>query len=782
MRTTVFRSFGLALWAVASTAAAQNPPAPWERTEPDPGCTVYEQTRQPFFGDTHVHTGLSFDAAVGGIRTSPSDAYDFAKGASIDLPPYVAEVAQRSAQLRRPLDFTAISDHSEFFGEVQICTVPGFPGYDDPLCELYRDSTPATDTGTGGLAPFAAPYTANEAPERFDWCGVGAADCLSQASVVWQEIQDAAEAHYDRSPACSFTTMIGYEWTGAPGAANLHRNVIFRNSDVPALPISYVDEPRAEGLYAQLQTQCLDAANDCDVLSIPHNSNVSNGLLFRPLNSDDLTPLDDIDARLRISMEPLVEMQQHKGDSECRPGLLTNDELCGFEKMSTKLLGVAAGGVFDPLLFVRNVLKEGLSQEEDLGVNPFQLGIIASTDTHNSIPGATNEEDYGVTGHLGTRDATPEFTLSPLPVAPLGGVEANAGGLAVVWAEENSRDAIFSAMRRKEVYGTSGMRPTLRFFAGDYKKDPCVEGNVVEAGYERGVPMGGELGALRGKKSPVFVVQASKDPGPDGIDLQQVQIIKGWIDFYGNAQEEVVVVAGDPDNGATVDEDTCVASGAGAASLCATWEDPNFNPSERAFYYARVVDNPTCRWSTYLCNAEGVDCSSPPVAAGLEECCNEDVPKTIQERAWSSPIFYRPESIGKFKGAVKLHGSSGENSLKLKASIENVASQLNPTNEDLVIEVTDNQDVFAVTIPAGTMTEVKPGSFWSLENSLGIRKASLKISGKGKGKLSLQTEKVGSPMTPFVDHFVHTKITAGAFQAEHSRMWKRYGNSLQAKN
>jgi hypothetical protein len=784
-RTTSLLSFAaVAAALLAAPAFAQNPPVPFERTEADPGCVSFEQTRQPFFGDTHVHTGLSFDAAIGGVVTTPSDAYDFAKGAAIDLPPYVAEVATRSAQLRRPLDFTALSDHAEFFGEVRTCLTEGLPGYDDPVCVAYRAEVPSNDPGTGSMAAFTAPYLAVESPDRYDFCGVGGGLCEAQASLVWTEVQDAAELHYDRSTACSFTTFVGYEWTGAPAARNLHRNVIFRNADVPALPISYVEEPRAEGLYQQLDAQCLEAVGSCDVLSIPHNSNLSDGLLFRPLNSDDLTELTVEDAALRARMEPLVEITQHKGDSECRPGILSNDEQCSFEKMSTVLLGVpsGAGVTFDPRLFVRNVLKEGLQLEESLGANPFPLGIIGSTDTHTSMPGATNEEDYGADGHLGTRDATPAFIMSPIQLAPLGGAESNPGGLAVIWAEENSRDALFSAMRRREVYGTSGTRPLLRFFAGDYKGDPCADGTVVAAGYERGVPMGAEIGALRGSKSPKFLVQASKDPGPGGIDLQRVQIIKGWLNSNGTTAEEVFEVAGDPDNGATVDESTCVPTGVGVASSCTLWEDPDFDPDQRAFYYARIIENPTCRWSAHVCNAEGVDCDLPNVPVGMEECCNEELPKVIQERAWSSPIFYRPESFGKFKGQVRLHGSTGENSMKVKGGFHNTSGLLDPTNDDLTIAVTDDGDILNVTIPAGTMTELKPGRSWVLEGQLGFKKLSLKINGSGKGKLTVQTEKVGTTLTPFVDHFVHTKLTVGNFQAEHSRMWTVKGSSLKAKN
>jgi hypothetical protein len=493
---TCFAIVALAAVLVAGPGDAQQGPPPWERTETRDDCSDFEQLRQPWFGDTHVHTTYSFDAVSGGVLTGPREAYDFAKGLTIDLPPYdMMGMATRSAQLRRPLDFTALSDHAELFGETSICLTPGLPGHDDQTCVDYRAQIPQFDPGTGALAFFVTQYAAFPVPVRHDFCGPGGVNCLDEASVVWGDIQDAAAEKYDTTSDCTFTTFVAYEYTRAPFAQNFHRNVIFRNDVVPVLPTSGVEAPQAEELWNALQADCIDGPPGCDVLAIPHNSNLSNGKMFLPLNADG-SPHTAADAAFRARMEPIVEIAQHKGDSECRFGVLSNDELCGYEKMSTTLLGIPPGGgtTYDPRLFVRNVLKAGLELEESLGANPFKLGIIASTDTHNSIPGMVNEEDYGTTGHLGTRDYSPEFILASPVAAPLGGVDAHAGGLAVVWAEENSRDAIFSAMRRREVYGTSGTRPIVRFFGGDYDDDLCTSGNLVDSGYRQGVPMGGELG------------------------------------------------------------------------------------------------------------------------------------------------------------------------------------------------------------------------------------------------------------------------------------------------
>src|SRR5581483_2114041 len=401
--------------------------------------------------------------------------------------------------------------------------------------------------------------------------------------------QAAAEEFYDRTDACTFTSFVAYEWSGQPNGNNLHRNVIFRNAVVPALPTSYMEQPTPQGLWAALKTQCLDGLPGCDVLAIPHNPNVSGGLMFAPVNADQ-SPLTATDAAFRSSMEPMVEMNQHKGDSECRPGVDSTDEVCGFEKLNRLQLFAAVSDpnqVFPPLNYVRNALKEGLVQEELLGVNPFKLGLIGSTDTHNATPGGTEEQDFGANGHLGLRDhATPAFMLQRVTPA---GIEATPGGLAVVWAEENSRDAIFAAMRRREVYGTSGTRPILRFFAGREPDLRCGDPEFVAHAYDGGVPMGGDIGPVRREKSPRFGVLAFRDPGAAtvvGTPLQRVQIVKGWVDAAGQTHEKVFDVAGDADDGATVDTATCAPSGAGFDSLCAVWTDPEFDRSERAFYYA----------------------------------------------------------------------------------------------------------------------------------------------------------------------------------------------------
>lgn len=777
--------------AVATLAAAEPPTQYWTRTETRADCTSYNPLRSPFFGETHIHTSYSGDAAFVRVRTTPRDAYMFAKGGQIGLPPYDAmDLPTRFAQLRRPLDFTAVTDHSEFLGEIRTCLTPGLPGYDDQTCQDVRTelaSPPAGITAPIPLVVIAFQLTIQDAnPVRLDLCGPGGVNCTNQAAQVWQDELDAAEEFYDRTDACAFTTFPAYEWTNNLDGYNLHRNIIFRNAEVPALPTSYYEQPLVEGLFSTLENDCLDQPGNCDFVSIPHNSNASGGLMFESANGDG-SPLTKADALRRASHEPLVEIFQHKGQSECHPAYSPNDEQCGFEQLKRlQLFQNATPAALPPRAnFLRYALQEGLRQNDALGANPFKLGFVGSTDGHSSLPGGVVETDFGTTGHLGVRDGSAQNILSK--VAP-GGITTNGGGLAVLWAEENSRDALFAAMRRREAYATSGTRPIVRFFGGRPPKNACDDPAFVEEGYARGVPMGGEIGPVLGRRSPRFAVMAMQDPGGGGepsTPLQRIQIVKGWIDDENRAQERVYDVAGSERNGADVDTTTCATSGTGAASLCAVWEDPAFKPEQRAYYYARVLENPICRWSTRLCNSLGVDCSQPgSYPAIYNECCSGLAEKTIQERAWTSPIYYQTEAFG-VRGQIAYGRNTGEDRLRLQLTIGRVPSDLDVTANPLTFTVKDDAVVYTATLPAGALIERTPGRNYSYDDPTGaiggIRKIRLRVNKHGTGVLSLDTVRLDLSEAEPSNHRLAVQLASGDYDQTDSRTWELSQGKLKTQ-
>ncbi len=753
-------------------------------------CPDNDPQRNPYFGDLHVHSSYSFDAIMFGVENGPREAYDFARGAPVPLPPF--DLGE-TAQLRRPLDFTAVTDHAEFFGEGQICSVPGLPGYNSQLCTDYRgvveanqDSSTINPPGAIGVfLNFAVPLLIPNPTRDEDICGPGAVDCPPASATVWADIQAAAE---EKNAPCDFSTFHGWEWTAntsptAPGLAGLHRNVIFRSSTVPSTAVSYIEANSVEELWDSLVTTCIDGNPDCDALTIPHNSNFSAGQMFAPFNSDDGTPLSKEDAAFRASIEPVVEIHQHKGSSECRPGSGSSDELCAFESLDRESpLGVPSPGVVvPPLSFVREGLKEGLAQEHALGLNPFPLGIIGSTDGHNGASGATHEADFGFDGHQGSNDWSAERILN---IQNGSGIESNGGGLAVVWAKENTRAELFDAIRRREVYGTSGTRPIVRTFAGNLPKNLCDDPDFVGEGYKNGVPMGGELGAVRGSSSPRIAVLATQDPGPlgePGTLLQRVQIVKGWVDGNGGSHERVYDAAGDPDNGADVDLNTCTPQGTGFASLCTVWRDPDFDADQSAFYYARVIENPTCRWSTHLCNSLAVDCNNPGQFAN---CCNTNFPKTIQERAWTSPVFYRPGALGKTRGKVKFGKQAGEDILDLNLRARSFPTSIDPGAEDLTIELLDDNGVaYAATLPAGTLQA--KGSRFTYNSPAGqiagIRFVTLRVSDKGRFRLRVKTRPIDLSTFEQEDGEIELRVSLGDETLTHRRIWEFKGGKLQTR-
>ncbi|MCB1690422.1 MAG: DUF3604 domain-containing protein [Halioglobus sp.] len=632
-----------------------------DKAELPPPCNQQYPHNKAWFGDLHVHTAASYDATSFGVTATVDDAYRFARGTPMRLhllgdpedyePPVL--------QIGTPLDFVAVTDHAESLGETRLCYTRGSAAYDSLVCELYRGERrlPLEQKlqSLTRLASFA--IFGQDRSTRI--CGADGSLCREKAISVWQENQLSTEAFHDHSADCAFTTFHAYEYTLADDASNLHRNVIFKSSTVPQAALSAKDAPTPELLWQWLDTSCIAGNERCDVLAIPHNSNWSSGRMWYPYTNRALSLQQQQEqAALRARLEPLAEIMQVKGDSECRNGIASvlgdTDEFCDFEKLrpANEVIedcgeafgsgGMMLKGCVSRYSFVRYALTAGLAEQEALGVNPFKFGILASTDTHIGAPAAVIEKGYqGSHGNdRNLRDRLISRIEVPGDIATGSPVRFNPGGIAGIYARENSRSALFDAMQRRETFGTSGPRIEPRFFAGwNLDRDVCQSGEYLAEAYREGVPMGSDLpGAPAGaQRSPVFVASATRDPRVGGNLLQRIQIIKGWIDSAGQTQQAVYDVAGGPAGVATVDPQTCAVSGRGYPQLCASWEDPDFDPQRAAVYYVRVLENPSCRWSRY-------DCLSLPEAERPASCSDPDLPWQIQERAWTSPIWYQPSS------------------------------------------------------------------------------------------------------------------------------------------
>ncbi len=616
---------------------------PYRMTETRQSCRDFTTLRRPLFGDLHVHTSLSQDASTQGTRNTPSDAYRFARGERLGIQPYDdAGVPQRFLSLERPLDFAAVTDHAELLGEVEICRSPEMTGYDSIVCRIYRRWPRLAFFMMNSRATYVRD------PDRYSFCGADGVHCLDAARAPWKTIIDAAEGAYDRSGECAFTSFVAYEWTGGPGSNNIHRNVIFRNEHVPDLPVSFFEASSRGALWDALDQSCESGTPGCEVLIIPHNSNLSGGIMFETDRLDG-TPVDQQSALRRAEREPLVEIIQHKGDSECLPGTGATDELCAFEKLPydnfrSKYVSILAKDPH-PKSTVRYALGEGIRLEEKVGANPFRFGLIGSTDTHLGTPGAVNENVFRGHGGAGVP------ALYQIPPGLPDNLEFNPGGLAVLWAEENTRDSLFAAMQRREAYATSGPRIVARFFGG-WELDPsaCSSPELAANGYRSGVAMGGVLPTRSAQKGPTFVIAANADQGTQttpGTPLERIQLIKGSVGRDGTVSERIIDVVGEPASERALLHEDCTAVATGRQALCSVWTDTNFDPEHPAYYYARILEVPTCRWSERICRARRVDCSDPAtIGEGLEGCCDPSHRRTIRERAWTSPIWYAPNAAG----------------------------------------------------------------------------------------------------------------------------------------
>lgn len=581
-----------------------------------PGAALAEPNplKNAYFGETHMHTALSLDAFIGGARLMPSDSLRFAKGAPV-------VVNGQIKQLDRPLDFAAVSDHVEYLGEMYSTIFPDAPGHLQADLIQLRNLQTLEDKQNW----FYKYVVANNRGDNPSHPGFYQGPETTKSG--WQIIRDAAEDHNDPG---QFTAFVAFEWSAAPDGGNMHRNVIFRDSTVPDLPFSSYDSNNVEDLWAWLQQAESDGATS---LAIPHNSNASKQKMF-PVEDSFGNALTVEWAETRARWEPLIEMMQIKGNSEVHEAFWTSDEFSDFENANS--IQKNSDRYFHKRDFVREGLKLGLAEEQALGVNPYQLGFIGGTDNHNGLMSDVAEDEF-IGGH-GPEDGSVERRRTAGVGGWIDGVDLSIGSLAGVWAEENTRASIWDAMKRRETFATSGPRIKVRMFGGS-GLDPSVSdpGVMVKDGYTNGVPMGGDLPA--GDAAPVFTVYAEKDP--DGANLDRIQIIKGWVGADGETHEKIIDVtwSGDrapdadgklPPVGNTVDLATALyTNDIGASTLIGVWADPDFDPREGAFYYARAIEIPTPRWTTY-----------DAVRNGLPLLPN--VKATIQERAWGSPIWYGP--------------------------------------------------------------------------------------------------------------------------------------------
>jgi hypothetical protein len=581
-----------------------------------------------FWGDTHLHTSYSYDAGLVGNTLGPGEAYQFAKGKQ------VISATGVPAKLVRPLDWLVVADHAETLG------VPVLIQRSDPMLLKTEIGKKTHDL-----------YMQGKVYEAFEYYGLkvlvegnNPMDDPNIARTMWEEIIDYAEEHNDPG---KFTAFIGFEWSAMPAGNNLHRVVVMRDDGDKAsevLPFAAYDSDDPEDLWAWMARY--EEKTGGQVLAIPHNGNLANGVMFA---TETLSgkPIDEAYAKARAKWEPLYEVTQMKGDGEAHPLLSPDDEFADYENWDR---GNWAGEKKTPEMlpheYARGALKIGLQLEEQLGTNPFKFGMVGATDSHTSLA-TTREDNYF--GKVSLMEPGPDRFAGQIVPDPQGvgtatyEFETLAAGLQGVWSRENTRESLWDAMKRKETYATTGTRITVRVFAGwDFDEKTVLRPDFAKTGYRHGVPMGGDLHDAPEGKAPRLMVRALRDV--DGANLDRVQIVKGWLDAKGELHEQIYDVACsdgrainkknrcDRPVGNTVDiEKATFTNDIGAPLLMAYWEDPAFDPNQRAFYYVRVLEIPTPRWTTY--DAAHFNIERP-----------EGVPATQQERAYTSPIWYTPSS------------------------------------------------------------------------------------------------------------------------------------------
>jgi hypothetical protein len=623
--------------SMGAMAAAQDPvasddigiinPEAAAHAFPKRGFSPYAGRNYPtrvFWGDQHVHTGWSVDAGAFGATLGPEEALRFARGEQ------VTSSLGEPAKLSRPLDWAAVTDHSDAAGVIFEIR-DGNPNLmTDPLVKRWHDMM-AAGQGVQAASEMIAAQSNNKVPPVMKDPRL--------AMSIWAKNTSIMEKYNEPG---RFTAFIGYEWTSnAGGGDNLHRNVIYRDGKNKAdemLPMTTFDSENPEDLWKWMSKW--EEKTGGSLLAIPHNGNLSNGKMFA-LNTFEGNPLTRDWAETRARWEPMYEITQIKGDGETHPSLSPNDEFADFEKWDTaNLAGVPKQPGMLEHEYARQALAEGLKLEASLGANPFKFGFVSGTDTHTGL--ATAEEDNIFGKHTGVEPSPRrwEHDVIKTPQVTIKGWQMAAAGYTGVWATENTREAIWDALKRKEAYSTTGPRMLVRFFGGwDFVPADAQTRMPADAGYAKGVPMGGDLQTAPEGKAPTFLAAAMKDPLSGNLD--RIQIIKAWVDAGGKLQEKVHDVAWSdgrkpgadgklPPVGSTVDVANATWTNTiGSPELIAVWKDPDFDPKLRAVYYVRVIEIPTPRWTAYDQKRFGIKMS-------------DNVPMSVQERAYTSPIWYTP--------------------------------------------------------------------------------------------------------------------------------------------